>query len=489
MMGTLTLRQLILALLAVVYGKSQKEIGAGSGMDSKEVSQYLKRRRTSELKDEIFDRLLAPLKCPPAAVPIVTTCVEALEALEHDDLTPEERVVVEEEVLQGARLQRKALTEAVHRSRAVPTEGYPQAHDLEPVRLRAEELFARLKNYPADVRSAVIEVAEEFQAWALCERCCDASARENSRKLEDAAAWARLAQEIAMRVRGPEEWRVRLQGYAAAHAANVLRVVGELKAAEAELTEAKRLWESGSDPAGILDFGRMLSVEAALRRDQRRFDEALALLEEAVAVGRQPELALIQKGFTLEVLGDYEGAVEALLQAAPRLDRRADPLFWYNQRFNLAVNFLHLHRCGEAAELMPAVRDLATDLGDEIFLIRVTWLDGRIAAGFGQRFEARRLLGEARREFGRRRMSYDAALALLEEAVLLLEEGRTAEVKALAGELTKLFEDKGVHREALAALWLFREAAEREEATAELARRVLRYLFRARHDQGLRFGS
>jgi len=84
-------------------------------------------------------------------------------------------------------------------------------------------------------------------------------------------------------------------------------------------------------------------------------------------------------------------------------------------------------------------------------------------------------------------MSYDVALALLEEAVLLLNEGRTAEVKALAGELTTVFESKGVHREALAALRLFQEAAEREAATAELARPVLGYLFRARHDEGMQF--
>jgi hypothetical protein len=84
-------------------------------------------------------------------------------------------------------------------------------------------------------------------------------------------------------------------------------------------------------------------------------------------------------------------------------------------------------------------------------------------------------------------MSYDVALAMLEEAVLLLEESRIAESRALARSLVELFESKGVHREALAALRLFQEAAERDEATAELARRVLGYLFRARYDQGLRF--
>jgi len=121
--------------------------------------------------------------------------------------------------------------------------------------------------------------------------------------------------------------------------------------------------------------------------------------------------------------------------------------------------------------------------------VRLIWLEGRVAAGQGRAEEARRLLAQARREFAARGMVYDVALALLEEAVLLLEEGRAAEVKALAEELTQVFANKGVHREALAALRLFAEAAKQQDATAELARRVLRFLFRARHDRGLRFKS
>ena len=86
-------------------------------------------------------------------------------------------------------------------------------------------------------------------------------------------------------------------------------------------------------------------------------------------------------------------------------------------------------------------------------------------------------------------MGYDVALVLLEEAGLLLDAGRTDEVKILARELQSVFASREVHREALAALQLFVEATEREAATAELARRVLRYLFRARHDQDLPFES
>jgi len=297
---------------------------------------------------------------------------------------------------------------------------------------------------------------------------------------------ARLAVEAAEGVE-PEGLRVRTTGLAGAYGANVQRVAGELPAADAALTEAKRLWDAGDDPDGLLDPGRILDLEGSLRRDQRRFDEALFCLDEAVRVGRSPERALIKKGFTLEVMGEYGRAVEALLQAEPRLDRQAEPRLWYNQRFNLAVCYTHLSRYSEAVALAAGAHECAAELGDEIFLIRTTWLEGRLEAGLGRPAEALRLLQDARRRFADRRMSYDVALALLEEAVLLLNEGRTAEVKELAAELTPVFNAKGVHREALAALQLFQEAAEREVATAELARRVLDYLFRARYDQGLRF--
>lgn len=481
-------RQLLVSILGSRYGRSQKEIGAALGISEKRVSQYLRRGGLKD--DEVFEGMLAAIKPPPGAVPVVTGCLEALDALEgQGDLTAEERARVEENALAFSRLGREAATQMAIGSRAVPPEGYPEPHDLVPARWRAGELFERLERQTEATRPAIVRVGKDYQSWAVCERVCMASAREASRKVERAAAWASLAEEIAARIPGPEEWRNRIRGYAAAHGANVLRVSGELKAADTAFERAKHLWRSGSDPAGALDPGRVLDLEASLRRDQRRLDEALSLLDQAASVGRCPERALIKMGFTLEVMGEYGRALDTLLRAVPLLDRKSDPRLENLLHFNLAVNFCHVGRFRDAAELVPPMRELAAELGDEIDLVRMSWLEGRIAAGLGRPWEARRLLEEARREFGQRKMSYDIALALLEEAALLLDEGRTAEVKALARELTVVFEAKGVHREALAALRLFYGAAEREEATAELARRVLHYLYRARYDQGLRFES
>jgi hypothetical protein len=186
-------------------------------------------------------------------------------------------------------------------------------------------------------------------------------------------------------------------------------------------------------------------------------------------------------------MGEYERALEVLREAGPLVDRESEPRLWYKLHANWAVNACHVGRPEEGAARIAECRRIALELGDTIDLIRMTWLEGRIAAGLGRREEALALLAEARRRFAGEKMGYDVALALLEEAVLLLEEGRTAEVKALAADLQEVFAAKGVHREALAALELFHQAAEQEAATAELARRLLAYLFRARHDEALRF--
>ena len=479
-------RSLLVSILAVWRGLSQKEVGARMGMDSKQVSYHL---RKGELDDPLYERLLAALRGGPAEIAVVTACLEELEALDRDDgLTVEERAEIEKGVLEGARLVRNALTEAVRQARVVPPlDVYPRPEHLEPLRWLAGEQWALLKDLPEDQQLAIAQVARDFQHWALVERVCEESEVQASRKLERAAFLTRLGVEIADKVRGPEGWRNRVRGYARGYGPNVLRVAGELTAAESGLEEAKQLWEPGSDPLGVLDPGRLLDLEASLRRDQRQFQKAVALLDEAITVGRSRERFLIKKGFTLEVLGLYDCALETLRQAAPLLNRQSAPRLWYQHRFNMAVNLCHLGQHVKAAEMTAEVREVAASLGDEIFLIRVQWLEGRIAAGCGRSGDALVSLGDARKEFATHKMWYDVALADLEIAVLLLKEGRVFEVKTLACDLVELFESKKIHREALAALRLFHEAAEREEASADLARRVLQFLFRARYDQGLRF--
>ncbi|HKH48682.1 MAG TPA: helix-turn-helix transcriptional regulator, partial [Thermoanaerobaculia bacterium] len=445
--------------------------------------------RRPEIPKEDFERLLPHVQRRPAEALVVTRCLEELEALDQEqDLTDAEQEEVERGVLEASRHLRAHLVEGVRRSRGVPSlDGYPTPSEVEPARWQAGMLWTLLKEMTEDQRSVVVRSVREFQSWALMERVCEESVIEASRDLERAASLARLAEEIAATIRGPETWCKRCLGYAAAHLPNVQRVLGDLQTARAGLEHAKALWEMGSDPDRVLDPGRLLDLEASLYRDERRFEEGLDCLDRALSVSHRPGHVLVNKGFTLEVMGEYELGIEALFQAKPLIERKGDVRLRNILDHNLSVLLCHVERYSDAARLGGEVRALAERMGDEIGSLRGLWLEGRIAAGLGQSAKARALLEQAAQELTGREMWYSVALAQLEIAVLLLQEDRSAEVQALALDLGKVFNAKGIHREALAALRLFQESVARGEATAELARRVLRFLFRARYDQGLRF--
>ncbi|MES1242814.1 MAG: tetratricopeptide repeat protein [Acidobacteriota bacterium] len=486
---TPTLRSFVIQSLGAMKRISQKEIGVRAGMDSDQVSYHL--RKEGRIDDATFEQLLAGVGGTPEEVEVGTACYEALTALGSGALPPSHRAEIEREVLAVSRAFREALTQAALWSlSAPPRDEYPRPGDVEPARWQARELLSILKKEgTAGQWSAVVRASTRLQTWACAEWAAEESIQAASRDLKEAWAWACLGVEIAELVPGPEGWTNRIKGFTGAHLANVLKAKGELKAADAAFGPARKLWLAGSDPDQILDPGKLLNLEAVLRRTQRRFDDALRLQKEALKVSRSPAQTVISTGFTLEVMGEYERAVEALLEAAPLVEQEGDPRLSYMRRFNLAVNYTHLSLYTKAVELVEQVQQLVLDRGDEVESIRVTWLRGRISAGLGRPEEALRLLELAQGDFAARDMWYDVALAFMEVGALLLDAGRPAKVRAMIPGIVKEFQARDVHREALVALRLFQEATELETATAEMARSVLRFLFQARHDQGLRFCS
>ena len=198
----LTLRQLILSTLALWHDLSWKELGAAAGIDQKQISQHLRR---DPLTDNAYEKILAAIPSPPAAVEIVTAYLESMEALEQgDDLTVAERAGVERSVLALSRVIRKTLTDSV-RSRTAGPAGYPTSRQVASSREQAAVLWSRLAGLPAEMRLGVVRVAEEYQSWSLCERVCQESVTEASRRVERAAELAQLAREIAERVPGAGE--------------------------------------------------------------------------------------------------------------------------------------------------------------------------------------------------------------------------------------------------------------------------------------------
>jgi transcriptional regulator with XRE-family HTH domain len=357
-------------------------------------------------------------------------------------------------------------------------------------RQRAPVLWQRMKGRATAQRRALVEDTPEFRSWALCELLCKESIKAAADNADRARELAELALFVAELVGGEASWCWRLEGYAWAHVGNARRVGGDLPGAEEAFARAGKLWEAGApgDPR-LLDEAQVLSLEASLRTTQGRLLEAAALLDQALASAPRdlrPNL-LLQKARLLEWSGNYESALTTLAESAPLITQQDAPRLLFTMRHNCAWNLTHLGRYVEAEVLLPEIRVLAFRLANELDKLRLRWLEGRVSAGLGRMEEALIALSQVRAEFADQGIAYDAALATLEVAVLQLERGRTWEVKMLARQMAPIFQAQGVHREALAALKLFCEAAEKESATVELAKRVAEYLYKAQHNPALRF--
>jgi tetratricopeptide (TPR) repeat protein len=359
-------------------------------------------------------------------------------------------------------------------------------------RAEAPNLWARFQRCSEAGQLDLAREAAEFHSAGFVEVLCEESRNAAGGSAAKALHLARCAVLAAASVPGSPAWRSRLQGLAGKHVANALRVGGDLKQADLVMGQAAELWRAGAaDDPGLLNAARVFHLEASLRREQRRIREALALLDQALELdrwGETPSL-LMGKARALEELGQHGAAVDLLLRLELQLAAEGDSRGLYVVRNLLVSNLCHLGRHAKAAEMLGKLRHLARRLGNHLDLVRVDWLQGRVASGLGRSEDAITAFSRVRATFIAQNNPYDAALVTLQLAEVHAACGHTSEVKSLARESAPIFHDQGVHREARRALELFRQATEEERVSAELVRQILGYLYRSRHDADSRYGG
>jgi hypothetical protein len=190
--------------------------------------------------------------------------------------------------------------------------------------------------------------------------------------------------------------------------------------------------------------------------------------------------ALVQKAYTEIESCLPEGAIPLLRQAEPLLDRERDPRLLLCLRHNLLHCLAKVGRYAEADAMVPGVRALCQEIGWDLDLVRLRWVEGKIDFGLGRLESAEAAFREVQEELLSCRLGYDAALVSLDLALLYASEHRTADLKRLAAEILPAFESREIHREAMAALLMFQGACEEERLTVQLARQLADFLQRER---------
>jgi tetratricopeptide (TPR) repeat protein len=380
------------------------------------------------------------------------------------------------------------LRKVVDVARALAGRADPAPDD----RATAEEVWLGIANRDAAARACMVKQRPELCSWALVERICTASRDAATDSAKAALRLALLALRVARLLRLEPYFALQLEGYAFVHIANAWRVIGKLRRAGEAFSRGIRFWEAGrATRFPLLPGWRVLDLEVSLRRAERQFQEAIVLVDRALAAAPREAWAriLLNKATVFDQQGDPAAAVAVLHEAAPELELAGDAGLVFRWQSMLVAALANTGRYEDAKLLLPGALAMSKVLGGALDRLRLTGVSARIAAGLGRRVEALEAFAAVRKEFRRLEMAYDYALVSLEAGEVLLKEGRHREVETLASEMHWIFEREKVHPEAEKALALFRKAAEGRTATPELASRVVRFLREVQRNPELAFAA
>lgn len=368
--------------------------------------------------------------------------------------------------------------------------------ELRREREEAPGLLAELLDHPAGERSVLIHSGGPLRTFAVCELLIEKGFEEGFRDPAQALELAALAVEAAGCLKPASYGRSVVQDLRArawAYLGNARRIASDLPGADQALSFAESLLQEGS--ADPLEEARLLDLRASLLSDQGWFEQAVELLDSVIAIYedlRDPQRqgrALIGQGLFLSYAGLSEQAVERLAEGLSRIDWDQEPRLVLMARHNLAWALNDSGRPEEASHLLERFRHTYGTFPDPWTGLRLVWLEGRIAARLGRDQDAERAFREVRGRFLEKDLCYDASMVALDLAGLYLRQGRNAEVRQVAAEMLPTFLSQDVHRQAVAALTAFQQAAEMDQATPLLIQEVAAYLMRARKNPRLRFRS
>jgi tetratricopeptide (TPR) repeat protein len=359
-------------------------------------------------------------------------------------------------------------------------------HDYDRAFTKAWEACARELRSPTPRRpSPALDSAEEdLQVEELLvgaeDRVPDSRlielllARSHAARYRDARAmlrWARMARILAGRcdaaAAGGEVALADLKARAWGQFGNALRVAGRLREAASALDRSANLATRGS---GDLSFkAQLLSWTASLRIFERRFDDAIALLDDAARIARdlgmRRELAryLSNRALATVYSGDPETAIHILDEALPLVDR-AELRLLATVYHNLIFCYVEAGQLQEALALVPRTRSVGEEIHDVLLGLRLLWQEARILCELGLLEEAEAQFSRARDGFLERDLAYDAALVSLDLTAVYVKLGLHAEVRRTVADILPIFSSLRVGRELLASLIQLQQAEDQTQA-------------------------
>lgn len=317
--------------------------------------------------------------------------------------------------------------------------------------------------------------SKSFWTWGLCERLQERSWALRQHDPKGMLRLAQLAVETAERLSrrryGPRNAED-LMARAWAGLANAYRISDQLSLAETALEQAFLAFRQGSQSP--LLRARLAEISASLLCDQREFPSAFRVLDLAYSLyqkHRTPHHAgrtLITKGLHTGYTGDPEEGIRLLARGLELIDRDREPKLVFQSLHNILLFRVELGHFKSARHQIWKMRPLYGYHGDRIAQVKLRGLEGKVFLGLGEIDRATRAFQQAREGFLQEGLDYDAALVSFEIVTVWLQQSKREEVRQLLREMLEIFRARYIAREAVATLILLRDAADRNDLTADI---------------------
>jgi tetratricopeptide (TPR) repeat protein len=340
---------------------------------------------------------------------------------------------------------------------------------LERDRAQASRLFALLQS---GERSFEDLTEEEYKALAgvplvelVMQRSFAARYSDPERMIALAKTARVLADHLSVRRYGRKlvaDFRAR----AWAELGNAYRVGDKLKAAGEAFSHAVAYAKNGTGSSTLT--AHILHRWSVLQGACRDLPEAADILKLIIPyfrqAGKQEALvsALIGLAGVYEDESEPEKAIVVILEALKLIvPDPGSPRLLLLAGFNaLAVNLAGVGDFETAWAILQKTRRLYRR-SEKLNRYRLSWLEGKIAAGLGKSGLAEAKLNVARLAFRRVPLHYESALVSLDLGLVYARQRRHQELIWLVNDMVKTFRVLGIAREVLASLILLRKSAEK----------------------------
>ncbi len=346
-----------------------------------------------------------------------------------------------------------------------------------PAESSSDELWAEIAPLPQEEQARRVIAYSRFANPRLVQKLIEMSHAvryENAARMLHLADLARLAAEACtVAITGSEPKLADLQTLAWRQYANALRVSGRLREAEEAFATAQRLCQEGTGDPPLR--ASLLARMGSLRYFQRRFDEAIALDDEAIRIyselgeSRSVVPIMVHKAIAQIYAGEADAAALTLNRAIPRIDQEGDAHLLFAACHNLIRAYIDMGKPEQALSLYFDARELYQEL-DPLLALRDDWQKGQILRDLGHLRAAEAALLQSRQGFLERELLYEVAVVSLDLSEVYLRLGEIGKLQETVAEMVPSFKALGVDRDMVAALLQLQKADQQSHQASELIR-------------------